>query len=395
MTSPNKSPLRVAFADTGGPLWTGGLTYQRNLLEAIRQYAPQVEVYLLTEQNLDIDVGNASCKVITYPTANSRFSELISNVTRWLSGYDFLLWRTLRAVPDGGVDLLFPGRFTVGRQTALLGWIPDFQHIHLPEMYTQTQVIALDKKYKQWIRRSTLVILSSRDAEKDFRQFAPEFVYKVRVVNFVAHVPALLYETDPETVVLRYNLPKKFFYMPNQFWKHKNHVIVLEALKLLRDRGVRPFVVFTGNPVDSRHPTYFAELMEKISLWGLREQVAFLGLVPHGDVYLLIRQSICVLNPSLFEGWSTTVEEAKSVGKRVLLSNLAVHREQDPPTAVYFDPHDAEDLANKLGDTWTTVPPGPDIDLELGARETLPARMRNYAETFVSIAREAVDMVRR
>jgi glycosyltransferase involved in cell wall biosynthesis len=213
-------------------------------------------------------------------------------------------------------------------------------------------------------------------------------------MNFVARIPQLVYETDPKTVSLQYKLPDKFFYLPNQFWKHKNHIIVLEALRILQNRNIRPFVVFTGNLTDARNPTFYTELTQKVSLWDLNDQVAFLGLVPHEDVYLLIRQSICMLNPSLFEGWSTTVEEAKSVGKRVLLSDLAVHREQAPPAAVYFDPHNAEDLANKVEELWKNVSPGPDIELERKAREDYPIRMKNYADAFVSIAYEAVDIAR-
>jgi len=386
--------LRIAFADTGGASWTGGLTYQRNLLEALRQYAPDVQVYLLTRGQREVPANNPQLRVIDYPPSNRPMASLVSRATCRLLGYDYLLRQTLRSIPGGGVDIVFPSRFAVGKRMALLAWIPDFQHVHLPEMYSAAEVKALDSKFEQWIRRATLVVLSSRDAQKDLCDFSPRYAGKARVMNFVARVPALLYETDPETVVPRYNLPRKFFYLPNQIWKHKNHEIVLQALKMLRDRDVRPFVVLTGNPVDTRNPLHFAELVQKISVWGLRDQIAFLGLVPHDDVYSLIRQSLCVLNPSLFEGWSTTVEEAKSVGKRVLVSDIAVHREQDAPSAMYFDPRNAQDLAGKLEELWLHAPPGPDLELERKAREAFPTRMKIFAETFFSIACEAVGIAR-
>ena len=43
-----------------------------------------------------------------------------------------------------------------------------------------------------------------------------------------------------------------------------------------------------------------------------------------------------MINPSLFEGWSSTVEECKSVGKNMILSDLNVHKEQYP-TQTFFD----------------------------------------------------------
>ena len=54
---------------------------------------------------------------------------------------------------------------------------------------------------------------------------------------------------------------------------------------------------------------------------------------------------IAVVNPSLFEGWSSTVEEAKSMGKRIILSDIPTHREQNPPCGYYFNPGDSASLA--------------------------------------------------
>lgn len=61
-----------------------------------------------------------------------------------------------------------------------------------------------------------------------------------------------------------------------------------------------------------------------------------------------MRNSISVINPSFFEGWNSTVEECKSIGKNIILSNLNVHLEQDPPGAIFFDPNNAEELADIL-----------------------------------------------
>ena len=127
----------------------------------------------------------------------------------------------------------------------------------------------------------------------------------------------------------------------------------------------------------------------QIAELGLREQFLFVGLVPHEDLYSLIRQSKCVLNPSLFEGWSTTVEESKSVGKRMVLSDLGVHQEQAPPASEYFDRTSPEDLADKMALMWNDVPPGPDVAMEERARAALPDRMIGFANRFIEICDEA------
>ena len=155
-----------------------------------------------------------------------------------------------------------------------------------------------------------------------------------------------------------------------------------------------PFIVCTGNTTDYRNPTYFSELKKKIASYNLQNQFSILGLIPHRDIYQLIRQAAFVLNPSFFEGWSTTVEETKSIGKGIVLSDIEVHREQDPPQAEYFNPHDAADLAEKLCNRWKDSVPGPDHSMELQAKVLLPKRMQAFADSFTAIAKEAVELIR-
>jgi glycosyltransferase involved in cell wall biosynthesis len=108
-------------------------------------------------------------------------------------------------------------------------------------------------------------------------------------------------------------------------------------------------------------------------------------------VFILIRQSICVLNPSLFEGFGLTTDEARSVGKQLLLSDIHVHKEQGPPKAIFFDPRDQEDLAKKIAEIWRDKSPGPDPELEAEARKTLPGRMKVFGESFLSVVREVLS----
>jgi hypothetical protein len=164
---------------------------------------------------------------------------------------------------------------------------------------------------------------------------------------------------------------------------------VFEALKLLQEENIFPYIVCTGNPVDVRNPGYLAGMLTRISELGVRNQVVFLGLLPHNHVYSLIRQSKCVLNPSLFEGWSTSVEEAKSVGKRMVLSDLDVHKEQAPAKSLYFERNSTKDLARQLKKAWIEFEPGPDLELEKEARSILNSRMKCFANQFFDICEEA------
>src|SRR5262249_7298054 len=156
------------------------------------------------------------------------------------------------------------------------------------------------------------------------------------------------------------------------FWIHKNHQGLFEALHLLRLKGVEPHVVLTGRVSDYRAPGHFDELMRQVEEWNVVEQVHYLGVVERLDVYDLIRQCICVVNPSLCEGWGYAVDEAAAIGKRVLASDIPAHREQAAPACELFDPRHTRELADRLQHIWHTTEPGPSGQLEVQARANMP-----------------------
>jgi glycosyltransferase involved in cell wall biosynthesis len=88
--------------------------------------------------------------------------------------------------------------------------------------------------------------------------------------------------------------------------------------------------------------------MRQVKVRGLERNFRYLGIIPLPQVYALLRATAALINPSRFEGWSTTVEEAKSFGVPMILSDIDVHREQTADTARYFGIDDPAALANHL-----------------------------------------------
>jgi glycosyltransferase involved in cell wall biosynthesis len=106
-------------------------------------------------------------------------------------------------------------------------------------------------------------------------------------------------------------------------------------------------------------------------------------MIPLAHVYALLRSAVALINPSRFEGWSTTVEEAKSFGVPMILSDLEVHLEQTNGLARYFGVDDASALADHLEAAWNEG--GAAV-----ARDLLPnveERVRAFAETFAGFVR--------
>jgi glycosyltransferase involved in cell wall biosynthesis len=130
---------------------------------------------------------------------------------------------------------------------------------------------------------------------------------------------------------------------------------VLVALKELKSNNIDVVVVASGNPVDGRNPAYPTTVLETVMRYGLEDSFRFLGLIPYEHIMPLMRGALAVINPSLFEGWSTTVEEAKSLGVPLLLSDIGVHREQASGVAQFFDPHVPHALATCMEVAWKNI----------------------------------------
>jgi glycosyltransferase involved in cell wall biosynthesis len=119
---------------------------------------------------------------------------------------------------------------------------------------------------------------------------------------------------------------------------------------------------------------------------GVIDRFRILGHIPRMDQLQLMRASIAVIQPSRFEGWSTVVEDARALGKPILLSDFPVHREQDPNGARFFPLQDAGALAQAISEA-ADLPAGPDPENEAAARRDTAVRVAAFGRGFLAIAR--------
>ncbi len=376
--------LLLLFTDQG---WMGGLSYFRNLIGALYDLPDrQIEPVVITTPSAPAQI---LANFAPAPILRSRLvvpGGVLWKCRRFLQqglGRDPLLERLLRRE---GIALLSHSG-TLGRRSpvATLPWIPDFQELHYPEFFSAAERGARRRSAAQCCATATAVLLSSEAARADLASINPDCAGRARVLPFVASVPGLSELPSVAELESRHGFSGPYFHLPNQFWAHKNHGIVVEALRLLRARGQPVQVLATGNPRDHRQPGHYEALLQSAAAAGAGSDFRSLGLVSYLDLMGLMAGARAVLNPSLFEGWSTTVEEAKSLGKPVILSDLPVHREQNPPAGVFFDPRDPVTLAAHLAAAWA-CPAGPaDAERMALAAQTLRERRREFAGRFQDI----------
>ncbi|HEY1551648.1 MAG TPA: glycosyltransferase family 1 protein [Kofleriaceae bacterium] len=377
--------IRVGFrAPHAG--WQGGRQYFWNLLFALRQ-TPSIQPVLLARSQADLDDYRELAHVERVPPAwlsSARAPFLAGRAARYLVGSDLVE----RAVMSRARVELYSHAPPLGKRYGArwLYWIPDLQHRRLPEQFGRIERLQRDAEMRHAIAHATLVIVSSHAAKRDVLELAGAAAEpRLRVLQFVAQPRAVAHPPIAE-LAARYRLPERFLFLPNQFWRHKNHAVVIDALAQLPAELV---VVATGDTHDYRHPEHYAQLVERAARAGVSDRFRVLGKVPFDHVVGLMRASVAVINPSLFEGWSTTVEEARTMGKRLVLSAIDVHREQAPPRSRYFAPRDPIALATELAAVWAEPGDG-DPAAEAVAASDLPARTSAFAAAYEAIANEAV-----
>lgn len=380
--------MRVAFTLIGGKDWTGGYNYLLNLLNVLGQHQRDclTPVLFVGEACTDDDVAPFAAipgvEFVRTPLLNAsrRASSLMQAM---LLGRDGSLQRLFQS---HRINVVFESAQFFGWRLGMpaIAWIPDFQHKALPHLFSRIAWWKREIGFRAQVLGGRTIMLSSDDARRACEQYYPSTRGRTRTVHFAVPPGPRISCSEARATANTYGLPEHFFFMPNQFWRHKNHGLVLDALMILRERGRQIVVAASGKQADPRAPAYFPGFRGKLEERGLQNEFRLLGMIPYPHLASLMRASTAMLNPSLFEGWSTTVEEAKAMGTPMLLSDLEVHREQMGEDAIYFDRYSAQSLADAL-DAFTPLSEVQRESRVDAAREAALKRVEQFSRDFADL----------
>lgn len=369
------------FVDQG---WLGGLSYFRNLfgaLLALPERRVDPVVLIASDRSREVLRDFPPVRIIRSGAfgSGSKWAKLQAATNRFFKR-DLVIEALLRR---HRIAMLSHSNPLAGGIIPTISWIPDFQHIHLPEFFSAEEVSARRRAHAAMAAAADRVVLSSRDAQQDFCRLYPQWANKARVLPFVAEVPDPASLPSRADLAHRYGIAGPYFLTANQFWMHKNHRLILDALRVLKARGCSMPVLASGNAHDHRAPGFYDELMRYAEANGVLDDFRVLGVIPRGDLLGLMRNAVAVLNPSRFEGWNTSIEEAKTLGVRVIASDIPVHREQAPPGALYVHPDKPEDLAVAMSKLWVDRDRLPPVGVA-----DFPERRRAFARAYEAIVKE-------
>jgi glycosyltransferase involved in cell wall biosynthesis len=353
---------KIALLSTPGSInWIGGLNYMKSILYALNSLGEKrntFELYMIfngsEEKKLYEDILDLLDGYYQLDVDGKPFT--FANKIKWLLQRKFsniLNPRLHELLVAKNITATYPIQFYKGGSQPIYNpvWLADFQFKHYPED-SKTEFAGLNEVYQLAVSHAPRLVLSSYEVEKDCFKFFPDSKGKTFVYQFKVHLPEAAFELKPQEIANLYHLPEKYLIVCNMLSPNKQYDLIIAAVELLKKQGSLVNIICTGSLFDYRNPHYINEILKKVHQLGVHEQIRFLGIIPRLHQINLVRNSLAVIQPSKFEGWNTSVEEAKLLGKQLILSNIDVHVEQNPSDALFFDTNNAEDLSKQLLRVW-------------------------------------------
>jgi glycosyltransferase involved in cell wall biosynthesis len=368
--------LTVALPFTYQEKWVGGLYYVRNLVAALGLLPAE------TRPNLVV-IGN-DAEGLEYLRRETGYSDLrmirpgIFARSLGKLGARLLPGATMS---DPTIDVVLMGSIP-GLEHRAVQWIPDFQEERFPQFFRPGEIHARRRLNSRALARHRHVMVSSEDVRSDLELFYGKTQNRIHVIRFASFADVEPINRNAAELRGRYGLPPRFFICTNQIWLHKNHGVVLRALAEAAAGGETPTIVFTGREHDYRHRDYAASIKTLATDLGLNESARFLGFLPRADQLGLVAIATALIQPSLCEGWSVAVEDAKALGKHVLASDIAVHREQLESNADFFGSADVQGLSALLRRYCDKDPEVRPLDYEQNRQDFAQSLLRMLEEVF-------------
>jgi glycosyltransferase involved in cell wall biosynthesis len=250
---------------------------------------------------------------------------------------------------DIGADLLFcpftaPTYFHP--RVPAVCTIYDLQYKEHPEFFSPDDVAHRNNTFVQaTLKASRLAAISnfSRDAAIEFGKVDPT---RIKTIYLRMAHRTLNHDNVAEKALLDLQLTKqRYLIYPANFWQHKNHEMLLTAFGMACAMGLPADLklVCTGSP-GSRQDW----LTRVVANMNLADRVIFPGFLPTDAFSALMKNSLGVIFPSLYEGFGLPVIEAMAASKPVACSNNTSLKEVAGDAALSFNPRVPAEIAQAI-----------------------------------------------
>ena len=309
--------IKIAIVGTKLMQWTGGIDFLIDFIKILDLHPEkyEFEVFLPRENRIDSFVR----KILRIPRNQSRIKNRLNNECPDVP----IVYYWDRMSMDSFMKNINDNSYIT------VSYIYDFQHKYFPELFSKREIKIRDTYFKKMLLDSDFAITQSYDTKNDVKKYYGELSDKVYVMYAYPHyVP--IDNISFDILCAKYGISKPYFIVCNQFWIHKNHRIVFDALEKLYNDGFHDvMVICTGDTSDYRNRNYFNELYDYISKLNCFDNIKILGYIKKNDQLTLLKNCISLIQPTLFEGnpGGGAVVDAMAYGVPCVVSGIPVNKE--------------------------------------------------------------------
>ncbi len=194
-------------------------------------------------------------------------------------------------------------------------------------------------------RMATRIITDSEHSRNEIVRYLHTDPEKIEVI-YPAVDPFFHSETDSTRIASvrsRFGIDRDYVLCVGIYKPRKNHAGLLTAFSKMLDSGCQAQLVVAG-PMGEGEPV----LQRLAREFGIAEHVIFTGFVNDADLRALYFGARVYACPSVYEGFGFTVLEAMACGTPVVCSSATSLPEVAGKAALYFNPHNPEEMASQL-----------------------------------------------
>ncbi len=225
--------------------------------------------------------------------------------------------------------------------------ILDLSYIRFPELFKKRDLFQLKFWTGYSVKRAKRIFTISQASKDDIIN-----LYKIPSKKVVVTYPGVrnvsgeIKMGNAKLLKEKYDIEGDYILFIGTLQPRKNIVRLIEAFARLSRVADDPRtlqLVIVG-----KKGWMWEEILDAPVKFNVGKKVKFLHNVPDEDLPAFYKNALCLVFPSLYEGFGLPVLEAMKYGCPVLTSNVSSLPEVGGEAALYFDPKDVSDIAKRI-----------------------------------------------
>lgn len=225
-------------------------------------------------------------------------------------------------------------------------FIRDLSFLHFPSFSKKSHILYYKKYTPKFLGKAKIITTVSEFSKQDIlSHFKKTDASKIKVVY--SGIKEIFHPTDEkekEIIKEKYTSGKEFFIYAGAIHPGKNLMNLLKAFSVFKKRQQTNMKLLLAGRITGKNSPF----QEKLKTYKYRDDVVMTGFIDDQELSKIFGSAYALVYPSLSEDFGVPVLEAMRCGVPVITSGKSPMHEIAKEAALYFDPANYNDIAEKM-----------------------------------------------